>query len=210
MLTQLNREEFFSSPVCVQLLLPLRLLCAGLLFSCNAVMWAFFSKALRHCSSSARATVTTTASNFISSVSITHDAFSKAMIIWKENNLAANDSEGVQSLVSVFHSESLLFVSRPSWGGWSLERVMQLSGGWESLWLCVACCCCMDPRLTHSHRRRSKSTADGAVIHAHRHCSSVTTTCDKTPSLTNSDGNPQDSVIIQCPNATQWHNKMQL
>ncbi|MED6246858.1 hypothetical protein ATANTOWER_025016 [Ataeniobius toweri] len=30
-------------------------------------MWTMFSKALRHCSSSARATVTTTASNFISS-----------------------------------------------------------------------------------------------------------------------------------------------
>uniref|UniRef100_A0A3B4BIR2 Uncharacterized protein n=1 Tax=Periophthalmus magnuspinnatus TaxID=409849 RepID=A0A3B4BIR2_9GOBI len=40
----------------------------GLLLVCNAVMWTFFSKALRHSSSSARATVTTTASNFISSV----------------------------------------------------------------------------------------------------------------------------------------------
>uniref|UniRef100_A0A4W6C809 Transmembrane protein 42a n=1 Tax=Lates calcarifer TaxID=8187 RepID=A0A4W6C809_LATCA len=39
----------------------------GLLLTCNAVMWTFFSKALRHCSSSARATVTTTAFNFISS-----------------------------------------------------------------------------------------------------------------------------------------------
>ncbi|KAF3840300.1 hypothetical protein F7725_019030 [Dissostichus mawsoni] len=56
-----------ETAACDWLLLPLRLLCAGLLFSCNAVMWAFFSKALRHCSSSARATVTTTASNFISS-----------------------------------------------------------------------------------------------------------------------------------------------
>ncbi|XP_010784555.1 transmembrane protein 42-like [Notothenia coriiceps] len=56
-----------ETAACDWLLLPLRLLCAGLLLSCNAVMWAFFSKALRHCSSSARATVTTTASNFISS-----------------------------------------------------------------------------------------------------------------------------------------------
>uniref|UniRef100_G3NHY6 Transmembrane protein 42a n=1 Tax=Gasterosteus aculeatus aculeatus TaxID=481459 RepID=G3NHY6_GASAC len=47
--------------------IPLRLLCGGLLLTCNAVMWTFFSKALRHCSSSARATVTTTASNFLSS-----------------------------------------------------------------------------------------------------------------------------------------------
>ncbi|XP_076592617.1 transmembrane protein 42a [Chaetodon auriga] len=52
---------------CDWLHVPLRLLCGGLLFTCNAVMWTFFSKALRHCSSSARATVTTTASNFISS-----------------------------------------------------------------------------------------------------------------------------------------------
>ncbi|XP_013888067.1 transmembrane protein 42 isoform X1 [Austrofundulus limnaeus] len=56
-----------GSTVCDWLHVPLRLLCAGLLFSCNAVMWTLFSKALRHCSSSARATVTTTASNFISS-----------------------------------------------------------------------------------------------------------------------------------------------
>ncbi|TDH00381.1 hypothetical protein EPR50_G00187890 [Perca flavescens] len=52
---------------CDWLHIPLRLLCGSLLFTCNAVMWTFFSKALRHCSSSARATVTTTASNFISS-----------------------------------------------------------------------------------------------------------------------------------------------
>ncbi|XP_017291586.1 transmembrane protein 42-like [Kryptolebias marmoratus] len=56
-----------GATVCDWLHVPLRLLCAGLLLSCNAVMWTMFSKALRHCSSSARATVTTTASNFISS-----------------------------------------------------------------------------------------------------------------------------------------------
>ncbi|XP_020494178.1 transmembrane protein 42 [Labrus bergylta] len=56
-----------QTAVCDWLHIPLRLLCAGLLFTCNTVMWTFFSKALRHCSSSARATVTTTASNFISS-----------------------------------------------------------------------------------------------------------------------------------------------
>ncbi|XP_041845114.1 transmembrane protein 42-like isoform X4 [Melanotaenia boesemani] len=56
-----------GSPVCDWLHIPLRLLCGGLLFTCNAVMWAFFSKALHYSSSSARATVTTTASNFISS-----------------------------------------------------------------------------------------------------------------------------------------------
>ncbi|KAJ0065960.1 hypothetical protein NL108_000198, partial [Boleophthalmus pectinirostris] len=47
--------------------IPLRVLCGGLLLVCNTVMWTFFSKALRHSSSSARVTVTTTASNFISS-----------------------------------------------------------------------------------------------------------------------------------------------
>uniref|UniRef100_A0A1A8HBE6 Transmembrane protein 42 n=1 Tax=Nothobranchius korthausae TaxID=1143690 RepID=A0A1A8HBE6_9TELE len=46
---------------------PLRFLCGGLLLCCNAVMWTMFSKALRHASSSAGATVTTTASNFICS-----------------------------------------------------------------------------------------------------------------------------------------------
>ena len=55
--------------VSCQLHIPLRLLCGGLLFTCNAVMWTFFAKALRLSSSSAQATVTTTASNFISSVS---------------------------------------------------------------------------------------------------------------------------------------------
>ncbi|CAN8184582.1 unnamed protein product [Coccothraustes coccothraustes] len=45
----------------------LRLSCVGLVFVCNAVMWTVFTKALRLSSSSAAASVTTTASNFISS-----------------------------------------------------------------------------------------------------------------------------------------------
>ncbi|XP_039869024.1 transmembrane protein 42-like [Simochromis diagramma] len=56
-----------GSAACDWLHIPLRLLCGGLLFACNAVMWTTFSKALRHSTSTARATVTTTASNFISS-----------------------------------------------------------------------------------------------------------------------------------------------
>ncbi|XP_073534255.1 transmembrane protein 42 isoform X1 [Phyllobates terribilis] len=48
----------------------LRLGCAGLVFAFNAAMWTFFAKALRYSSSSAAATVTTTASNFVSSVGI--------------------------------------------------------------------------------------------------------------------------------------------
>ncbi|KAM9352873.1 transmembrane protein 42a [Symphorus nematophorus] len=62
-----THETHGGAAVCDWLHIPLRLLCGVLLFTCNAVMWTFFSKALRHCSSSARATVTTTASNFISS-----------------------------------------------------------------------------------------------------------------------------------------------
>ncbi|KAM6210485.1 transmembrane protein 42 [Sarcoramphus papa] len=45
----------------------LRIGCVGLVFACNAVMWTIFAKALRLSSSSATASVTTTASNFISS-----------------------------------------------------------------------------------------------------------------------------------------------
>ncbi|XP_066048931.1 transmembrane protein 42 [Chamaea fasciata] len=45
----------------------LRLSCVGLVFVCNAMMWTVFTKALRLSSSSAAASVTTTASNFISS-----------------------------------------------------------------------------------------------------------------------------------------------
>ncbi|GLD48572.1 transmembrane protein 42-like protein [Lates japonicus] len=60
-------DTYGGTAGCDWLHILLRLLCGGLLFTCNAVMWTFFSKALRHCSSSARATVTTTAFNFISS-----------------------------------------------------------------------------------------------------------------------------------------------
>ncbi|XP_058868832.1 uncharacterized protein LOC117435389 isoform X1 [Acipenser ruthenus] len=59
-----------ETTVCDWLHIPLRLLCGGLLFTCNAVMWTCFAKALRYSSSSARATVTTTASNFISSAQL--------------------------------------------------------------------------------------------------------------------------------------------
>ncbi|XP_061738279.1 transmembrane protein 42-like isoform X2 [Nerophis ophidion] len=55
------------SSACHWLHIPLRLLCVGLMFACNAAMWTFFSKALHACSSSASATVTSTAANFISS-----------------------------------------------------------------------------------------------------------------------------------------------
>ncbi|XP_053916444.1 transmembrane protein 42 isoform X2 [Cuculus canorus] len=44
-----------------------RISCVGLVFACNAVMWTVFAKALRLSSSSAAVSVTTMASNFISS-----------------------------------------------------------------------------------------------------------------------------------------------
>ncbi|KTG43949.1 hypothetical protein cypCar_00023408 [Cyprinus carpio] len=73
-----------NTTTCDWLHIPLRLLCGGLLFTCNAVMWTFFAKALRHSSSSARATVTTTASNFISSAFLGHVIFGEthAMLWW--------------------------------------------------------------------------------------------------------------------------------
>uniref|UniRef100_A0A096MC77 Transmembrane protein 42a n=1 Tax=Poecilia formosa TaxID=48698 RepID=A0A096MC77_POEFO len=66
------REESiqFVSDNSTTLHVPLRLLCGVLLLSCNTLMWTMFSKALRHGSSSAGVTVTTTASNFISSAVI--------------------------------------------------------------------------------------------------------------------------------------------
>ncbi|KAG7235483.1 hypothetical protein INR49_002618, partial [Caranx melampygus] len=59
--------------------IPLRLLCGVLLITCNTVMWTFFSKALQHSSSSARATVTTTASNFVFSVSVPEAAIGRVI-----------------------------------------------------------------------------------------------------------------------------------
>ncbi|XP_035405596.1 transmembrane protein 42 isoform X2 [Cygnus atratus] len=50
-----------------QLPVLFRVGCIGLVCACNAVMWTVFAKALRLSSSSATASVTTTASNFISS-----------------------------------------------------------------------------------------------------------------------------------------------
>ncbi|GCB74528.1 transmembrane protein 42a [Scyliorhinus torazame] len=55
-----NREE------AEWLYILLRVGCGGMVFLLNALMWTFFAKALRY-SSSARASVTTVASNFLSS-----------------------------------------------------------------------------------------------------------------------------------------------
>ncbi|XP_037128703.1 transmembrane protein 42-like [Syngnathus acus] len=69
--------------VCLWLHIPLRLLCVALMFLCNAVMWTFFSKALRYSSSSARATATTTAGNFISSAILGKLIFGESQsVLW--------------------------------------------------------------------------------------------------------------------------------
>uniref|UniRef100_A0A8D3C9C7 Transmembrane protein 42-like n=1 Tax=Scophthalmus maximus TaxID=52904 RepID=A0A8D3C9C7_SCOMX len=73
----------FSAFAFSQLHIPLRLLCGGLLFTCNAVMWTFLAKALRYSSSSTRTTVTTTASNFISSAFLGQLIFGEPQItLW--------------------------------------------------------------------------------------------------------------------------------
>ncbi|XP_033021361.1 transmembrane protein 42 [Lacerta agilis] len=59
--------EEAASGACSWLPVMLRIVCGGLVLACNAVMWTFFAKALRYSSSSATATLTSTASNFISS-----------------------------------------------------------------------------------------------------------------------------------------------
>uniref|UniRef100_A0A8C8VL47 Transmembrane protein 42 n=1 Tax=Pelusios castaneus TaxID=367368 RepID=A0A8C8VL47_9SAUR len=60
-------EQAAAAGPCIWLHLVLRAGCVSLVFACNAVMWTFFAKALRYSSSSAAASVTATASNFISS-----------------------------------------------------------------------------------------------------------------------------------------------
>ncbi|XP_068603057.1 transmembrane protein 42-like [Brachionichthys hirsutus] len=72
-----------ETTACDRLHIPLRLLCGGMLFTCNAVMWTFLSKALRCSSSSAQTTVTTTASNFVSSAFLGQLLFGEAqMTLW--------------------------------------------------------------------------------------------------------------------------------
>ncbi|KAG7336205.1 hypothetical protein KOW79_000898 [Hemibagrus wyckioides] len=79
-----NLTPGVDSTACEWVHIPLRLVCGLLLFSSNAVMWTFFAKALRHSSSSAQATVTTTASNFISSAFLGYGIFgeSHALLWW--------------------------------------------------------------------------------------------------------------------------------
>ncbi|KAJ7322595.1 hypothetical protein JRQ81_018882 [Phrynocephalus forsythii] len=59
--------EDTATDACAWLSMVLRAACGALMLACNAIMWTFFAKALRYSSSSAAATVTSTAANFISS-----------------------------------------------------------------------------------------------------------------------------------------------
>lgn len=119
--------------VLLQLHIPLRLLCGGLLFTCNAVMWTFLAKALRYSSSSTWTTVTTTASNFISSVSPT-------CLLWCFPQCSRPDS-----ISPIFCRHSL--------GSWSLGKPRLHCGGLASPWPSLACWYCSgSPR-----RMRSKT-----------------------------------------------------
>ncbi|XP_038244160.1 transmembrane protein 42 [Dermochelys coriacea] len=73
-----------AAGACVGLHVVLRVGCVGLVFACNAVMWTFFAKALHYSSSSATATVTTTASNIISSAFLGRLLFgeTRALLWW--------------------------------------------------------------------------------------------------------------------------------
>ncbi|XP_074842191.1 transmembrane protein 42 [Carettochelys insculpta] len=82
-------EEATAGP-CDWLHVVLRAGCLVLVFVCNAVMWTFFAKALHYSSSSAIATVTATASNFISSALLGKLLFgeSRALLWWVGISLA--------------------------------------------------------------------------------------------------------------------------
>ncbi|KAM8976523.1 transmembrane protein 42 [Pelodytes ibericus] len=79
-----NVCEASNGEMCDWIHLLLRLCFICLVFVFNGVMWTFFAKALRLSSSSATATVTTTASNFVSSAFLGRVVFgeSRALLWW--------------------------------------------------------------------------------------------------------------------------------
>ncbi|XP_048756155.2 transmembrane protein 42-like [Ostrea edulis] len=58
-------QVIFASALCEQMSILLRILFFAMIFVCNGLMWTFFTKSLQFCSSTAEATVTNTASNFL-------------------------------------------------------------------------------------------------------------------------------------------------
>ncbi|XP_043920603.1 transmembrane protein 42 [Protopterus annectens] len=79
-----NPHLIAQAAVCSWLPVLLRLGCGGMVITFNAVMWTFFAKALRYSASSARATVTSAASNYISSAILGKALFgeSHALLWW--------------------------------------------------------------------------------------------------------------------------------
>ncbi|XP_020663328.3 transmembrane protein 42 [Pogona vitticeps] len=80
----LGGEEDSATDACAWLPFLLRVGCGGLMLACNTIMWTFFAKALRYSSSSAAATVTSTAANFISSAFLGKLLFgeTRALLWW--------------------------------------------------------------------------------------------------------------------------------
>ncbi|XP_066487047.1 transmembrane protein 42 [Tiliqua scincoides] len=77
-------EAAAAASLCAWLPMMLRVGCGGLVLACNAVMWTLFAKALRYSTSSASATVTSTASNFVSSAFLGNLLFQEthALLWW--------------------------------------------------------------------------------------------------------------------------------
>lgn len=63
-------EVFVHVSLCGKLKLYMQIVCFGLIFVCNILMWTCFTKSLQLCSSSLEATVINTATNFIASALI--------------------------------------------------------------------------------------------------------------------------------------------
>uniref|UniRef100_A0A1A8I069 Transmembrane protein 42 n=1 Tax=Nothobranchius kuhntae TaxID=321403 RepID=A0A1A8I069_NOTKU len=112
-----------GASVCGWMHVPLRFLCGGLLLCCNAVMWTMFSKALRHASSSAGATVTTTASNFICSVSVCLSCPRSRAPVLVVSRPSAKTYRKCDGLTSLAH-----FTTALDEGGISSTRARPLAG----------------------------------------------------------------------------------
>ncbi|XP_061162515.1 transmembrane protein 42-like [Saccostrea echinata] len=63
-------QIIFRIGICHQLSLLMRIVFFAMIFVCNGMMWTLFTKSLQFCSSTAEATVTNTASNFLISALI--------------------------------------------------------------------------------------------------------------------------------------------
>lgn len=140
-----------------QLHIPLRLLCGGLLFTCNAVMWTFLAKALRYSSSSTWTTVTTTASNFISSVSDTSSLSLPAILLCVF--LVWTGPESVSSMSC-----------RLSWASWSSVKPRLRCGGLGSRWPWLVCWCCSGSRHRMDSKTPSPRMNNEACLHPLNPC----------------------------------------